>query len=299
MSSSLSSGGKLNLERYHELKQKKKMKDSPTRKASTLNDDATILKASTRVNSSSFQTPEASPSTTSNRTTSLPSPPPSRSNDSEDKNLVSTPAALDRRSRRDRRLSQKRHLLGNRGSSFAYTPTRLEKERENDSEKKNDFSSTPSFDRNESLVGKQEMGVTPPTTRRLTTKANSAISTRATEKKDKTPATEIIATHSQISKDRLKHAPPRTWDHNQLVAFLQSKTLFHDIATLVPKDMNGRTIFRLTIPELQQTFYAKDEKGYGQAEKLYRSLRAESDRLARLDLKQRVRCSIAKREQNL
>ena len=81
---------------------------------------------------------------------------------------------------------------------------------------------------------------------------------------------------------------PKNWTHEQLVAFLTSKRL---VSRPIPESMDGRQIMRFAKPQLRHLFFDDDEYDCSQkVDALFFSLRAETDRVARLDFKRR--CSL-------
>ncbi|GKY93213.1 hypothetical protein MPSEU_000289100 [Mayamaea pseudoterrestris] len=80
---------------------------------------------------------------------------------------------------------------------------------------------------------------------------------------------------------------PKNWTREQLVAFLISKRLLSP-TSVVPESMTGRQIMRMAKPQLRHAFFADYEQDcMPKVDVLFQSLRAENDRVARLEFKRR------------
>jgi len=74
---------------------------------------------------------------------------------------------------------------------------------------------------------------------------------------------------------------PKAWNHDALSEWLTRKHLIcDDVSRVVPGNMNGRQIMKMTKSQLQQTFFFKDSNdgSMKKADLLYRCLRAENGR---------------------
>ena len=78
--------------------------------------------------------------------------------------------------------------------------------------------------------------------------------------------------------------PPKKWSNSELRNFLIGKRLLGEKE--VPKALDGRQIMRMTKVQLRNLLYSDDEMD--KADKLFSSLRAETNRVARLELKRRI-----------
>lgn len=76
---------------------------------------------------------------------------------------------------------------------------------------------------------------------------------------------------------------PRQWSQEELLEWMTRKNL---LGNKLPSDVNGRYAMRMSKQQLQQTFY--DAMDTRKAEKLYKALRAENDRVARMRVKLRI-----------
>ncbi len=76
---------------------------------------------------------------------------------------------------------------------------------------------------------------------------------------------------------------PRQWSHGELVEWMRRK---HLLANPVPSDVDGRIAMRMTKRQLKGTFYEVTDDV--KAERLYMTLRAENDRVARMRVKVRM-----------
>jgi hypothetical protein len=87
--------------------------------------------------------------------------------------------------------------------------------------------------------------------------------------------------------------PPKRWDHSILCDWLVSRHLVQDRA-FVPKDLDGRIIMKMNKFEIQKSALCDDDAT--KADLIYKCLRAETDRVARLDLKRRMAIDRSKRQ---
>jgi kinesin family member 2/24 len=78
--------------------------------------------------------------------------------------------------------------------------------------------------------------------------------------------------------------PPKQWSHGELLEWMVQKRLFPTKET-VASHLDGRTVMRMPKLQLRNAFYEGSD--LGKADKLFSLLRAENDRVARLDLKRR------------
>ena len=76
---------------------------------------------------------------------------------------------------------------------------------------------------------------------------------------------------------------PRQWSHSELVSWLKKKRL---LGNPVPADVNGKFTMRMSKMQLKNTFYNVMDDA--KAERLFASLRAEHDRVARLRLRRKI-----------
>lgn len=77
---------------------------------------------------------------------------------------------------------------------------------------------------------------------------------------------------------------PKQWNRSELLEWMARKRLFSGI---IPRDMDGRSAMRMSKLQLRSAFYDGD-CNLDRAETLYKSLRAENDRVLRLDMKRRL-----------
>lgn len=76
---------------------------------------------------------------------------------------------------------------------------------------------------------------------------------------------------------------PRQWDNEQLSSWMINKRL---VKSPIPDHITGRMAMRMNTIQLRNTFYGvKDD---AKASKLFQMLRTESDRVARIQLKERM-----------
>ncbi|CAB9510145.1 KISc [Seminavis robusta] len=87
--------------------------------------------------------------------------------------------------------------------------------------------------------------------------------------------------------------PPRRWDNTSLCDWLVSRHLIDDRAS-VPRNLTGTVAMKMTKVELQMALYGNTD--YKKADRLYRCLRSETDRVARLEVKKRMRCNRVQNE---
>eukprot|EP00542_Grammatophora_oceanica_P009579 CAMPEP_0194032888 /NCGR_PEP_ID=MMETSP0009_2-20130614/5734_1 /TAXON_ID=210454 /ORGANISM="Grammatophora oceanica, Strain CCMP 410" /LENGTH=428 /DNA_ID=CAMNT_0038673461 /DNA_START=68 /DNA_END=1355 /DNA_ORIENTATION=+ len=81
---------------------------------------------------------------------------------------------------------------------------------------------------------------------------------------------------------------PKQYSNDDIVSFMMEKKLLkEEEAKNIPDKMNGRQLMRMTIMQLKNAIYSQDAD-QDRAEKLFRCLRRESDRVGRLELKQRI-----------
>ena len=102
---------------------------------------------------------------------------------------------------------------------------------------------------------------------------------------------EVASNRSQTEAENIP-PPPKAWDHPQLCSWLMRKHLVPNV-DYVPEEMTGRKIMRMSKKELQECFYGDSAE---KADLLYRCLRAEMDRIARLDVKRRMAIELAARK---
>lgn len=82
---------------------------------------------------------------------------------------------------------------------------------------------------------------------------------------------------------------PKKWNHTELVAWLSEQQLLLGHSP-VPRQLDGSTLMRMSKIQLRNTFYgdqADRSAAVKKADLLFQSLRAESVRVARLDMKRR------------
>lgn len=84
---------------------------------------------------------------------------------------------------------------------------------------------------------------------------------------------------------------PKKWTNQQVVEFLTKKNLLGEKA--VPWSMDGRQIMRMTKLQLRNTFYNDSQSD--KADTLYQCLRAESDRIEKVELKRRMSMTKSRR----
>jgi hypothetical protein len=100
--------------------------------------------------------------------------------------------------------------------------------------------------------------------------------------------------HQKEDRANMLLLRPKQWNRDQLIAWLQLKHLLlleqQTANTVVPMDMNGFKVMRMTISQLGETFFSKLEKplATGRAATLYRMLRVQDDLTARMEFKQYV-----------
>jgi hypothetical protein len=89
---------------------------------------------------------------------------------------------------------------------------------------------------------------------------------------------------------RLSHpVPPKRWTHQQLVQFLHSKHLFRSSrpsapASVVASTLDGRQVMRMNKIQIANALKVQRDV----ADRVFDLLRAETTRVARFELKQRV-----------
>ena len=76
---------------------------------------------------------------------------------------------------------------------------------------------------------------------------------------------------------------PRQWNRDELMEWMARK---HLLGEQLPYDIDGRKAMRMTIGQLQETFYGASDRN--KAERLHQALRAENDRVARMRVKARM-----------
>lgn len=77
---------------------------------------------------------------------------------------------------------------------------------------------------------------------------------------------------------------PHQWNHDELVAWMEKKRLLPN--SPIPENMDGRAIMRKSKVQLRTLVYSESDQD--KAESLFTILRAESDRVAKAKLKERM-----------
>lgn len=101
-----------------------------------------------------------------------------------------------------------------------------------------------------------------------------------------------LMTPSPTSKGVYSSIPPKKWSHEELVQWLKDKRFLGK--TEVPGHLNGKAVMRMSKLQLQYTLYddlpeqENEPTGSEKAENLFKSLRAETDLVSRLELKRRM-----------
>ena len=97
-----------------------------------------------------------------------------------------------------------------------------------------------------------------------------------------TPEQENVSPKNKIyPRDEL--SLPRQWNRDELIEWMARKHLLGD---QLPYDIDGRKAMRMTIGQLQETFYGEADRK--KADRLHQALRAENDRVARMRVKARM-----------
>jgi kinesin family member 2/24 len=86
-----------------------------------------------------------------------------------------------------------------------------------------------------------------------------------------------------VSNEKLP-AAPKSWSHDELMQWMSDKRLIGK--SVVSEAVNGRQVMRMSKVQLRNTFYEDNEAA--KADRLFQLLRAESDRIGRLELKRRM-----------
>ena len=80
---------------------------------------------------------------------------------------------------------------------------------------------------------------------------------------------------------------PKEWNHKQLIDFLKSKNCIEN-TFVIPVQVDGRTIMRMNTVQIKMNFFEGKRDADERAVKVFRCVRAESDRVFRLQLKQQM-----------
>ena len=97
-----------------------------------------------------------------------------------------------------------------------------------------------------------------------------------------TPEQENVSPKTKIyPRDELSLL--RQWNRDELMEWMARKHLLGD---QLPYDIDGRKAMRMTIGQLQETFYGEADRK--KADRLHQALRAENDRVARMRVKARM-----------
>jgi kinesin family protein 2/24 len=79
---------------------------------------------------------------------------------------------------------------------------------------------------------------------------------------------------------------PKNWTHEQLVSWMKQKRLWNGCEQKISPALNGRQVMRMSKIHLRNAFYEDSE--WQKADLLFNLLRAETDRVARMELKRRI-----------
>ena len=127
------------------------------------------------------------------------------------------------------------------------------------------------------------------------TSLSSMISSMEYMKESTASSTEItsriknIEAESQGTNDLML---PRQWSKVQLMDWVKRKNL---VDHLVEGNLSGKIVMKMSIHQIKECFFSSSDSGDRKAKRLFRALRAENDRVARLRVKRKFALQMAEK----
>lgn len=92
-----------------------------------------------------------------------------------------------------------------------------------------------------------------------------------------------ITTKKVVEKAPL---PPKDWGNPELVTWLSTRSLLG--SKPIPCQLDGKSVMKMSRPQLQAALYEDDSDGEAKSVRLFRALRHESERVMRSDLRRKM-----------